>query len=189
MAGMDDYKWRFTDDPEDVHALMAGLHDVLRVYKKARGQDADWIYKGVMQHLKSKPFTRVQNRNLGLFVAMLIAHGASLNQIILAFDQWDKTSASTIKRAYYPVRDEYGLPKDERSLENKRFVQDALFAVHLFESKVGKPFPKHKQFEDAYQAFHRAKAFADKKIQDAIDLQIRIGLAGLEKEERKKAKA
>jgi hypothetical protein len=177
------------DDPEDVHALIAGLHDVLRVYKKVRGQDADWIYDGVMQHLKSKPKTRIQNRNLGLFVALLIAQGASLNQIALAFKDWDGTSESTIKRGYYPVRDEFRLPKDERSLKNSKFVQEALFTVYLFENEIGKPFPRHKRYEDAYQGFHKAKAFSQKKIRDVIDLKIQMGLIVLEKEERKKAKA
>lgn len=189
MAGINDYKKRFTDDPEDVHALMAGLHDVLLVYKNTKGQSADWIYDGVMRHLKSKPFTRVQSRNLGLFVAMLIAHDASLNQIVLAFKDWDGTSESTIKRGYYPVRDEFRLPKGERSLKNRDFVQEAIFAVHTFEIRSSKPFPRHKRYEDAYQAFNKAKSFARNEIQDIIERQIMLGLAVTEKEERKKAKA
>lgn len=168
MAGMGDYKKRFADDPEDVHALAAGLRDVLRVYKDVKGQNADWIYDGMMLHLKSKPRTRIQNRNLGLFVALLIAHGASLNQVALAFKDWDGTSVSSIKRGYYPIRDEFRLPKDERSLKNSKFVSEAMFMVYLFENQIGKSFPGTSDMRMPIRPFIRQKHSRKRKFRTPL---------------------
>lgn len=96
---------------------------------------------------------------------------------------------SSIKRGYYRVRDEYDLKPDASCLENRAFVQNALFALQLIESTKKKPFPQHKNYEEAYQAFHKAKEFTERKIQNALELKMQIGLAVLEQEERQKKKA
>jgi len=186
---LSEYKQKFENDPADVHALIGGLKIVIDTYNYATGRNVGWIYRGFLQNLGPKARTRIEAWNLGLFVALLMGHGANINQLSKAMGDWDGTSMSSIKRGYYRVRDEYGLKSDASCLENHEFVQDALFVIHLLEDKTKKPFPRHKQYEETYQAFHKAKEFTKRKIQKALDLKIQIGLVVLEQEERQKKKA
>lgn len=186
---LSEYKQKFENDSADVHALIGGLKIVIDTYNNATGRNVDWIYSGFLKNLGPKARTRIDAWNLGLFTALLIGYGANINQISKAMSDWDGTSMSSIKRGYYRVRDEYDLKPDASCLKNYEFVQDALFVIHLLEGKAKKPFPRHKQYEETYQAFHKAKEFTEEKIQNALDLKMQIGLAILEQEERQKKKA
>lgn len=120
---------------------------------------------------------------------MLVGHGTNINQISKAMGDWDGTSMSSIKRGYYRVRDEYDLKPDASCLENLAFVQNSLFALQLIESTKKKPFPQHKNYEEAYHAFHKAKEFTERKIKNALDLKMQIGITVLEQESPQKKKA
>lgn len=188
-SDLSEYKQKFGSDPADVHALIGGLKIVIDTYNNATGRNVDWIYRGFLENLGPKARTRIEAWNLGLFAALLIGNGANINQLSKAMGDWDGTSMSSIKRGYYRVRDEYGLKPDASCLQNHEFVQDTLFVIHLLEDKAKKPFPRHKQYEETYQAFHKAKKFTEEKIQNALNLKMQIGLAVLEREERRKKKA
>lgn len=165
---------------------MLALNHVLHVHKHSLGQDVEWIHDGILKHMKNKPKTRIQSRNLGMLAALLVSHGAVLNQVYLALEEWNKCSISTIKRGHYPIGKEFSLQGDESDITNKMFMMQAMFLPYLFESQIEKPFPRHKRYETAYDAFHKAKAYAQHKAQEIIDLKIQIGLALLQKEKNAK---
>lgn len=143
----------------DLGLFIRSLKVMTHLAKRQYGLDADWLCDAALHHLSAKTKTYIEDKRIGLLAVLMVGHGSSFNQAMLAIGEWMGIGDTKIKKAYLAVCDEYKLPRDERNLKNSAFMERAEGIPYIMTIREEKPFPIC--HEKAWAAFRKAYQIAE----------------------------